>query len=79
MGLELVQLEEYHPRRIKPPPMAEEKRDDRAGDPIKMLLEEALARQRNEMMDNFIQILRQMPATKKGSSSSSHFGGAKPI
>ena len=43
LGLELVQLEEGHPRRIKPPPMAEENRDDGAGVPIKMLLEEALA------------------------------------
>ena len=58
LGLELVQLEEGHPRQTKPPPMAEEKRHDGAGDPIKMLLEEALARQRNEMMDNFAQILR---------------------
>jgi hypothetical protein len=33
--------------------MVEEKRDDRARDPFKMLLEEALMRQRNEMMDNF--------------------------
>jgi hypothetical protein len=33
--------------------MVEEKRDDRAGYPFKMLLKEALARQRNEMMDNF--------------------------
>jgi hypothetical protein len=37
--------------------MAEEKRDDRAGDPFKTLLEEALVRQKNEMMDNFFQIL----------------------
>jgi hypothetical protein len=34
-------------------PMGDEKKDDGAGDPIKMLLEEALARQRNKMMDNF--------------------------
>jgi hypothetical protein len=31
--------------------MVEEKRDDRAGDPFKTLLEESLMRQRNEMMD----------------------------
>ena len=66
LGLELVQLEEDRPRRTKPPPMAEEKRDDGAGDPIKMLLEEALARQRNEMMDNFAQILRRMSAATAG-------------
>jgi len=37
--------------------MGEEKRDDGAGDPFKLFLEEALMRQRNEMMDNFAQIL----------------------
>ena len=79
LGLELVQLEEGRPRRTKPPPMVEEKRDDGVGDPIKMLLEEALARQRNEMMDNFAQILRRMPAATAGSSSSSHFGGSTPF
>jgi hypothetical protein len=36
-----------------------------------MLLEESLARQRNEMMDNFAQILQQLP-TREASSSSDH-------
>jgi hypothetical protein len=38
--------------------MGDEKKDYGAGDPIKMLLEEALVRKRNKMMDNFAQILR---------------------
>jgi hypothetical protein len=33
--------------------MGDKKKDDGVGDPIKMLLEEALMQQRNEMMDNF--------------------------
>jgi hypothetical protein len=33
--------------------MGEEKRDDWAGDPFKLLLEEALSQQRNEMMHKF--------------------------
>jgi hypothetical protein len=37
--------------------MGDEKKYDGAGDPIKMLLKEALVQQRNEMMDNFTQIL----------------------
>jgi hypothetical protein len=41
--------------------MGDEKKDDGAGDPIKKLLEEALMQQRNETMDNFVQILRQIP------------------
>ena len=39
-GLELVSLDHYrHPKRA---PMVEEKREDGAGDPIKLMLEEAL-------------------------------------
>jgi hypothetical protein len=49
----------------------DEKKDDGVGDPIKMLLEEALAGQRNKIMDNFVQILRWLP-TREASSSSGH-------
>ena len=76
-GLELVSLDHY--RRPKWPPMAEEKRDDGAGDPIKSLLEEALERQRNEMKDSFVQILQWMPAAASASSTSSRFGDANPF
>jgi hypothetical protein len=48
-----------------------ENKDDGVGDPFKMLLEEALTRQRNEIMGNFAQILRRLP-TREASSSSSH-------
>jgi hypothetical protein len=51
--------------------MGDEKKDDGVGDPFKMLLEEDLVRKRNEMMDNFTQILRRLP-TGDASSSSSH-------
>jgi len=51
--------------------MGDENKDDGARDPFKMLLKEALMRQRNEMMDNFEQILRQLP-TRDTSSSSDH-------
>jgi hypothetical protein len=37
--------------------MEEEKTDNGVGDSFKLLFEEALARQRNEMMDTFVQIL----------------------
>jgi hypothetical protein len=37
--------------------MREEKKDEGARYPIKLLLEEALEKQRNTMMDNFSQIL----------------------
>jgi hypothetical protein len=42
LGLELVSLEDNHYFQPKQPPMVEEKRDDRARDPLKTLLEEAL-------------------------------------
>jgi hypothetical protein len=48
------------------------------GDPIKMLLEEALEKQRNAMMDNFAQILQRIP-TGGASTSRSHSGGATPF
>ena len=64
-GLEIVSLDHSHcPKR---PPMAEEKRDDEAGDPIKSLLEESLERQRNKMMDSFAQILLRMSAAASAS------------
>jgi hypothetical protein len=60
--------------------MAEEKRDGRAGDPFKTLLKESLVRQRNEMMDNFAQILRRLSmATTEASSTSNNFASAMPF
>ena len=59
--------------------MQKEKRDDGAGDPIKSLLEESLDRQRNEMMDSFSQILRQIPTTASTSSMSTPFRDATPF
>jgi len=41
--------------------MVDEKKQDGAGDPIKILLEEALEQQRNVMMDIFSQILKWIP------------------
>ena len=41
--------------------MGEEKKDEGAGNPIKILLEEALEKQRNAMMHNFSQILQWLP------------------
>ena len=55
--------------------MAEEKKDEGAGDPIKILLEEALEKQRSVMMDNFAQILQRLP-TYGASASNSHSGSA---
>jgi hypothetical protein len=80
LGLELVLLEYNHSRYPKRPPMVEEKRDDRARDPFKKLLEEALVRQRNEMMDNFTHILQRQPmAAVEAYSTNNHFASATPF
>ena len=44
-----------------------------------MLLEEALTRQWNEMMDNFAQILRRLPTATEGTSTNNQFGGSTPF
>jgi hypothetical protein len=55
--------------------MAGEKKDGGTRDPFKMLLEESLTQQRNEMMDSFTQILRWLPTGDTSSSS----GGTNPF
>jgi hypothetical protein len=59
--------------------MAEEKKNDGADDPINMLLEQALTRQRDEMMENFSHILQCLPIETRAYSSSDHFGSTSPF
>ena len=58
--------------------MGDEKKEKGAKYPIKMLLKEALGKQRNTMMDNFTHILQRLP-TGGTSASSSHSRGATPF
>jgi len=58
--------------------MGEEKKDEGAGDPIKIFLEEALEKQRNAMVDNFAQILQWLPISG-ASTSNSHIVGSTPF
>ena len=58
--------------------MGDEKKYEGAGDPIKILPEQALAKQRNMMMDNFTQILQRLP-TGGASASNSHSRGTTPF
>ena len=58
LGLETVKPLQYRSHRAQQQPMGDEKKDDGARDPFKMLLEEALAQKRNEMINNFAQILQ---------------------
>jgi hypothetical protein len=59
--------------------MVEEKKNDGAGDSINLFLEQALTRQRDEMMENFSHILQLQQITTGASSSSNHFGGTSPF
>ena len=67
-------LEENRSCTPKKPSMAEEKKNDGADDPISLLLEQALTRQRDEMMDNFSHILQHLLITVGVSPSNDHFG-----
>jgi hypothetical protein len=66
LGLDLVSLEDNCSHTPKKPSMVEENKNDGADDHINLLLEQALTRQRDEMM----RIL---------STSSGHFGGTSPF
>jgi hypothetical protein len=55
--------------------MAEENKNDREDNSINLLLEQALTRQRDEMMENFSHILQRLSIASSASSSSDHFGG----
>jgi hypothetical protein len=79
LGLELVSLEDNRSHTPKKPSMAKEKKNDRADDPINLLLEQALTRQRDEMMENFSHILQRLPIASSASSSNGHFGGTSPF
>jgi hypothetical protein len=54
LGLKLISLKEKISRMPKRPLMAGENKDDGIGYPFKMLLEESLMQQRNQMMDSFV-------------------------
>jgi hypothetical protein len=59
--------------------MVVETKNDGAKDSINMLLEQALVRQKDEMMENFAHILQCLSITTRASSSSDHFGGTSPF
>jgi hypothetical protein len=79
LGLDLVSLEDNRSCTPKKPSMEEEKKNDGADDPISLLLEQALTRQRDEMMENFSHILQRLPIASGAYSSSNHFGGTSPF
>jgi hypothetical protein len=79
LSLEICSLEENPSRIPKKPSMAEENKNDGTYDPINMLLEQALTRQRDEMMENFSHILQCMSIAIGAYSSNKHFGNTSPF
>jgi hypothetical protein len=79
LGIDLVSLEDNRSRTPKKPSMAEENKKDEAYDRINLLLEQALTRQRDEMMENFSHILQRLPIATCTSSSKNHFRGTSPF
>jgi hypothetical protein len=79
LGLDLVSLEDTYSCTPKKPSMAEEKKNDRVDDHINLLLEQALTRQRDKMMENFSHILKFLLIELGASSSIGHFGGTSPF
>ena len=79
LGLEFVSLEDNRSHTPKKPSMAEENKNDGANDPISPLLEQALTRQRDEMMENFSHILQRLPIASGAYSSIIHFGDTLPF
>ena len=75
LGINLVEPLQDQPHKPRRSPMVEENKDEGAGDPIKILLEEALEKQRNVMMDNFSHTLQSLPIDN-AFASCNHFGGA---
>ena len=79
LGLKLVSLEYNRSHTPKKPSMVEEKKNNGVDNPINMLLEQALMRQRDEMMENCAHILQHLSIATGASSSSDHFGGTYPF
>jgi hypothetical protein len=65
-----------HPRN---PPWWKKIKMTEQDDSINLLLEQALTRQRDEMMENFSHILQRLSITTDTSSSRDHFGGTSPF
>ena len=79
LGLELVSLEDNHSPTPKKHLMVTKNKNDGVEYYINMLLEQALTRHREKMMDNFSHMLQCLLIATWTSSSSDHFGGTSPF
>jgi len=74
LGLDLVSIEENLSFMPKNPSMVKENKNDKEDDYINLLLEQALTRERDKMMEIFFHILKILSITTDASSWSGHFG-----
>jgi hypothetical protein len=72
--LEIVSLEDNCSCTPKRPSMVEEKKNEGAKDSINLFPEQALAWQRDKMMENFSHIIQFLSIATHTSSSRGHFG-----
>jgi hypothetical protein len=79
LGVEHVSPQENLSCTLKKLSMAKENENDRADDLIILLLEQALTRQRDEMMESFSHILQCLPIATCTYSSNDHFQGTFPF
>jgi hypothetical protein len=79
LGVEIIYLEENSSCTPKKPSTVEEKKRDGVEDSINLFLEQALTRQRDEMMEIFSHILQCLWIKTGVYSSSKNFGGTSPF
>jgi hypothetical protein len=79
LGLVLVSLEENGSHRPNKSSMDEENKNNGADDSMNLLLEQALTRHRDKMMENFSHILQCLSIEKITYSSKNHFGSTSPF
>ena len=79
LGLELVSLKENISRTPKKTSMVVENKNNGVEDSIKLLLEQALTRQRDEIMENFSHILQVLLIEIDTSSTNDHFRVTSPL
>jgi hypothetical protein len=79
LGLNLVSLEENFSHMPKKLSMVEENKNNREDNSINLLLEQALSRERDEMMENYFHILQCLLITTGAYSSRNHFRGTLPF
>lgn len=78
-NLKLISLKDNHTHQRKWPPMLKEKSDDGVGNPIMLLLKDALTQQRNKMRDKFTQTLLWLLVAIEAPWTNTNYGDVTPF